>query len=198
MEYNGDEKLQAIDEYVRGKLSEKRYNHSIAVMNRAIELAKIYGANEKDCMYAGLIHDVAKEVPNSQYLLLAEELGVALDEIEKSNLLLVHSKIGAYIAKTQFHLSDEICDAIRTHTTGCANMTLLQKIIYIADYTSADRDYEAAKEAYKIVLNDLDDAIVYALKTTFKKLLDSDILIHPDAIDAYNSLMIEKKKKKYK
>lgn len=195
MEFENDEKLKAINEYVKDKLSEKRYKHSIAVMNRAVELAKKYGANEKDCMYAGLIHDVAKEVPKNQCVLLAEELGVSLDEIEKNNLLLVHAKIGAYIAKKRFNLSDEICDAVRTHTTGCANMTLLQKIIYIGDYTSADRDYDVAKEAYKIVLNNLDDAILFALKSTFIELIDKEILIHPDAIDAYNYLMLQKMKK---
>ena len=195
MEFENDEKLKAINEYVKDKLSEKRYKHSIAVMNRAVELAKKYGANEKDCMYAGLIHDVAKEVPKNQCVLLAEELGVSLDEIEKNNLLLVHAKIGAYIAKKRFNLSDEICDAVRTHTTGCANMTLLQKIIYIGDYTSADRDYDVAKEAYKIVLNNLDDAILFALKSTFIELIDREILIHPDAIDAYNYLMLQKMKK---
>ena len=196
MEFDNDEKLKAINEYVKEKLSEKRYNHSIAVMNRAGELAKLYGANEKDCMYAGLIHDVAKEVPKNQCLLLAEELGVALDEIEKNNLLLVHAKIGAYIAKKRFNLSDEICDAVRTHTTACANMTLLQKIIYIGDYTSADRDYDVAKEAYKIVVNDLDEAILFALKSTFIDLLDRKILIHPDANSAYNYLIMEKIKNK--
>ena len=131
MEYENDDKYKAIDKYVKEKLSENRYMHSISVMNRALEFAKQYGANEQDAIYAGLIHDVAKEVPKNQRVLLAEELGIELDEIEKEATALIHAKIGAYVARNTFGLNDEICDAIRTHTTGCANMTLLQKIIYL-------------------------------------------------------------------
>lgn len=194
MDYENDEKYKAIDKYVREKLSDKRYIHSISVMNRALEYAKLYGANEQDAIYAGLIHDVAKEVPKNQRVLLAEELGIQLDEIEKKETALIHAKMGAYIAKHTFDLNDDICNAIRTHTTGCANMTLLQKIIYLADFTSEDRDYEIAKEVNRIAQKNLNDAMIAALRGSLNFILTEGHLVHPLGIEAYNYLLLNKGK----
>ena len=195
MEYENDDRYKAIDKYVKEKLSENRYMHSISVMNRALEFAKQYGANEQDAIYAGLIHDVAKEVPKNQRVLLAEELGIELDEIEKEATALIHAKIGAYIAKNTFGLNDEICDAIRTHTTGCANMTLLQKIIYLADFTSEDRSFDGAKEVYEMAKKNLDEALLYALKISIIDVMNEGGFVHPDGVAAYNYLLLNKRKK---
>ena len=194
MEYEKDEKYKAIDRYVKEKLSVERYNHSIAVMNRALEFAKIYGANEQDAVYAGLIHDVAKEVPKNQRVLLAEELGIELDEIEKIATALIHAKIGAYIAKHTFNLKDEICNAVETHTTGCANMTLLQKIIYLADFTSEDRSFDGASKVYELAKKNLDEALIYALKLSITDVMNKGGFVHPKGIEAYNYLMLNKRK----
>ena len=175
MDFENDEKYKAIDKYVREKLSDERYIHSISVMNRALEFAKLYGANEQDAIYAGLLHDVAKEVPKNQRVLLAEELGIQLDEIEKKEMALIHAKMGAYIAKHTFDLNDDICNAIRTHT-------------------SEDRDYEIAKEVNRIAQKNLDDAMIAALRGSLNFILTEGHLVHPLGIEAYNYLLLNKGK----
>ena len=191
-----DEKLVAIDSYIKEKLSSDGYNHSRGVMERAIEYANIHGGNEQYAAYAGLIHDVAKEVPKTQRVLLAEELGISLDNIEKSETALIHSKIGAYIAKKNFNLPEEVCEAVKTHTTGSTDMTLLQKIVYLADYTSKDRTHPGAKEVYEIAKKNLDEAMISTLKRTINFVLERDRLVHPKTIDAYNYMILNNKEKR--
>ena len=91
-----------------------------------------------------------KEVPKEKRVENAEKLGVNLDDIEKNNTGLIHAKAGAKIAETEFGLDKEICDAIAYHTTGKENMTTLQKIIYLADFTGIDRKFDDLDYLYKL------------------------------------------------
>ena len=123
------EKFEEIFEFVKNTLSEKRFYHSVCVMERAIEYAKIYGADTEKAKIAGILHDIAKEIPKEDRVSYAENIGVIPDEIEKESTGLLHSKVAAKIAETKFGLDKEICDSIAYHTTGRENMTLLDKII---------------------------------------------------------------------
>ena len=158
------EKFEEIFEFVKNTLSEKRFYHSVCVMERAIEYAKIYGADTEKAKIAGILHDIAKEIPKEDRVSYAENIGVIPDEIEKESTGLLHSKVAAKIAETKFGLDKEICDSIAYHTTGRENMTLLDKIKYIADYTGKDRKYEDTNYMYELAKKDIDAAIIYRLK----------------------------------
>lgn len=162
-------------------LSEKRFIHSEGVVKRAIEYAKIYGVDIEQVKLAAIAHDIAKERSIDETL----EYGVELDEIEKKNINLVHAKYGAEICKREYGFTNEMIDAVKYHTTGKANMTILQMIIYLADATEENRNYDGD---YYINLckTDINRAMYEICKWSVGRLLERDFIIHPDSIDCYN------------
>ena len=187
------ESFEKIYEVVKSKLSEKRMYHSICVMERCVEFAKLYGADVEKAKLVGISHDILKETPKSMRIKEAEMLGVELDDIEKCNLALIHAKAGAEFCRREFGFTDDMYDAIKYHTTGRENMGLLEKITYIGDCTGKDRDYEVCKMAYEITKKDLDDGLIYMFKETIKHTADENKLIHLDTIKAYNYLIKNRK-----
>ncbi len=179
-------------EIVKESLSEKRFNHTLGVVERALEYAEIYGANIEDTKKAAILHDIAKEIPHQEAYKMFENFGVELDEIEKKNDNLIHSKLGAVIAKYKYNLSDDICNAISFHTTGRANMSLLEKIIYLADATEKGRVYKSElnmmtlDELVNLIKKDIDDGLIYVLSYTLKSLIYRNLYIHINSVNAYN------------
>lgn len=171
---------------VKSKLSEKRMYHSECVMERAVEYAKLYGEDVEKAKLAGIAHDILKETPKENRIKEAEELGVVLDDIEKVYLALIHAKTGAEYCRREFGFSEDMCDAIKYHTTGRANMTTLEKIVYLADATGKDRDFEEAKIGYELAKKSLDEALFYFFKKTIEWQLEEDKKLHLDTINAYN------------
>ena len=180
------ESFEKVYEVVKSKLSEKRFYHSICVMERAIEYAEIYGVNVEQAKLVGIAHDVLKETPKEYRIIEAKELGVELDDIEIKALSLIHSKTGAKFCEKRFGFSEEMCDAIKYHTTGRPNMSTLEKILYLADCTGKDRTYEEAKIGYEIAKKDLDKAMQYFLGKTIEWILEDKSIIHLDTVKAYN------------
>ena len=146
-----------IQEILQDDLDYDRYWHTISVAFTASALAMRYHYDSPDrAQIAGLLHDCAKCIPDEDRIPLCEEYGIMLNEFEYKNHALIHPKLGAEIAADKFGVLDrEIQDAIRTHTTGMPNMTLLQKIIYVADYIEPNRkplkDIEKARNNDKAV-----------------------------------------------
>ena len=171
------------------RLSEYRFHHSKCVMERAVEYAEIYGYDIEKARLTAICHDIAKEVPKEERIPMCEKYGVELDEIEKTQNSLIHAKLGAKIAEIEFGFDEEMCNAIKYHTTGKANMSLLEKIIFIADCTGIDRTYDDAKELYEVAKVDLDKAMLQYQKTIIPALLSENKLVHPNAILAYNYLV---------
>ena len=122
-------------EKVKSELSEKRFRHTIGVIERAIEYAKIYNVDENTVKYAAVLHDSAKEYSIEKSYEIFEKYGYEPDSVERGNSNLIHGKVAGLIAKYEYGLSDEIASAISYHTTGKENMTTLEKIIYLADAT---------------------------------------------------------------
>lgn len=182
-------KFEELFEIVEKTLSEKRFYHSRCVTQRAIEYAKIYGANVEKAKIAGILHDIAKEIPKEERVKTAEKYGVILDEIEKKSTGLIHSKLASKLAEMKFGCDKEICDAIAYHTTGRENMTLLDKIIYLADFTGQDRNYEDTNYMYDLAKKDLDKAVLYGLEKTIKMRIEEEKLLHPDTLKAYNFII---------
>lgn len=183
-----DEQLTLL---LKEKLTEKRFIHSLNVAKAAVELARIYGEDEAVAYTAGLIHDCCKDTPAGEQLTYMLENGMELTDCEISTAKLYHAMCGSVYVKNEFGVENEdIINAVRYHTTGRKNMSLLEKIVFIADFIGEERDYngvEIMREKAKI---SLEAAIVEGLGFTVKDLIDRGALIHPDTIDAYNDALL--------
>lgn len=177
---------------VKNMLSEERFKHTDGVIERAIEYAKIYDVDIEKAKLAAVSHDIAKEISKEDSYKMLDEYGVELDDIEKMNFKTVHSKLGAAIAKNKYGLSDDIVNAIKYHTTGKEDMTIFEKIIYLADCTEKNRVYTSKfdemtlEELVDLVKEDIDKALKYVITWTLKSLIDRNLPIHLNSIKAYN------------
>lgn len=175
-----------VENIVKNKLTEKRFYHSICTMNRAVEYAKIYGIDEEKAKLVGIAHDIAKKLNEEEIDLYIKKYNIELDAMESKSLALSHSKIGAAIAKEEFGFNEEMVNAIAYHTTGKENMSMLEKIIFVADFTGDDRQLECSKKVYELAKVDLDLAIIKILKETIKYILEENKAMHLNTINAYN------------
>lgn len=172
---------------LKKRLSEKRYNHSLAVADEALRLAREYGASEQKAYLAGLLHDVTKNATAEEHLNIFRTFGIMLNDVEQNAEKLWHAISGAaYVCYVLGIKDEEIFDAIRYHTTARADMPLLSKILYLADFTSADRDYEDVDVMRRLVDESLDSAYIYALKYTINDLVENSRAVHSDTFAAYN------------
>ena len=126
---------------VQKRLSEKRFRHSEGVVKRAIEYAQVYNVDINTVKLVAIAHDIAKELTTEEVNFYIQKYNIVLDDIEKINKDLIHAKVGAYICKNIYDFSDDMVNAIKYHTTGKKNMSILEKIIYLADATEENRKY---------------------------------------------------------
>ena len=179
---------------LKERLSEKRYVHSLAVADEAVRLAEKYGADIQKAYIAGLLHDITKNADKQEHFGIFTAYGIALTDVEKSAEKLWHAISGSAYVKHFLNIEDgEICEAIRYHTTARAGMSLLEQVLYLADFTSADRDYDDVDVMRKLVDEDLDKALVYALRYTIEELIAKGAPIHPDTVSAYNEVILKGK-----
>ena len=153
---------------LRKELDEDRYQHTLGVMFTASSLAMCHGADIQKAECAGLLHDCAKCIPNERKLKLCQEYGIEVSKTELKAQYLLHSKLGAYLAKEQYGVTDEdVLSAIRWHTTGRPNMSVLEKIIFIADYIEPAR-YKAANLSTirALAFRDLNQTVLRILEDT--------------------------------
>lgn len=184
--------IEEIKQELKTILSSKRYEHSVGVMEKAIELAKIYNEDEEKAAYAALTHDIAKEMTTEEYYRYARENNIEIEEIDKIETIALHGKIGADIAKKKYNFTAEMCNAIYYHTTARANMTLLDKIIYIADKIEENRKYPEADKLRKVFekCKNLDEFILYDIDYyTIPKMIEQKRIIHPNSIYARNDII---------
>lgn len=182
--------IEEIKKELKKRLTEKRYNHSLGAMKAAIELAKFYGEDEEEAAFAGLIHDVAKEMSKEEIDKYLSEKNIIADEIEKNQIGLLHSKLGANIAKEEFGASLKVQKAVTYHTTGNKEMNKFDKIIYLADKIEENRKYDEVEELRELAKENIDKAILYVLDFTIQKSVKKGVLIHPDTIELRNYLLI--------
>ena len=182
---------------LREKLDDYRFLHSLNVAESAVMLAHIYGADEEKAYFAGLVHDIMKNATKQEQLQIMEKGGIILSPTEKNNPKLWHAMAGEAYLRTEIGITDkEILSAVRYHTTGKAGMSLLDKIIYIADYISAERNYPDVNVMRELSLTKgLDEAALYALKYSFTSLSKEERLIHENSVEYYNELIINKTEK---
>ncbi len=180
---------QKYKELLRNNLDDYRYKHSLCVADEARRLAKKYGCDSERAYLAGLLHDVTKKYSEEEHLKIFSTFDIILSDIEKGSLKLWHAISGSAFVKYELNIQDEeIISAIRFHTTAKSDMTLLEKILYIADFTSADRDYDDVEIMRALSDVSLEKAMLYALKYTINELMEKGVPIHPNTFDAYNYL----------
>ncbi len=176
-------------EILKSRLNEKRYFHSLCVADEALRLAQKYGGNSEKCYLAGLLHDITKNSPDEEHLQIFETFGIMLNDIEKKAKKLWHAMSGeAYIKNVLGITDEELLDAVRYHTTAKKNMSLTAKILYLADFTSRDRDYTDVDVMRKLVDISIEDAMLYALKYSIVDLTEQSRAIHNDTLEAYNEI----------
>lgn len=173
---------------LKSKISDKRFEHSMGVEYTAACMAMVHGADVKKARLAGILHDCAKGIPTDKKLAKAEKHNIPINKSEASNPDLLHAKLGAYYAKTKYGVVDEdVLSAIMYHTTGKPDMTLLEKIIFVADYIEPNRKMiNELTEIRREALLDLDKCVVHILKNTIEYLVDNNTLMDPMTEDTYN------------
>lgn len=187
--------MEKYKKIIKSMMGEDRYNHSISVAEYAVKLAKKYGADFKKANIVGLLHDITKEMSDNEQLKLFKENAIILSDLQMNTKKLWHSLSGSIYVKTKLGIYDEeIINAIKYHTTARANMTLLEKIIFIADFISDDRKWEDAEYLRKLAFEDLDKAVIYGLGCcTIPGLIEKESLIAEDTFKAYNYMIFETK-----
>ena len=182
------EDLKDIKKKVKKALDKDRWEHTKGVAYTASCLAMAYGADPEQAMLAGYLHDCAKSIPNDEKLALCKKHKVELTDVEKRNPYLIHAKLGAFLAKKEYGVEDElICHAIRVHTTGTPDMSLLDKIIFVADYIEPCRDKAMRlPEIRETAFHDLDRALLMILADTVVYLSKGTREIDPMTQETYD------------
>ena len=177
-------------EFLKERLTTKRFYHSLAVAKEAYRLAEKYGCDTKKAFLAGLLHDICKDdEPNSQLQIL-NEFGIMIDTVTKNTRKLWHAVAGSVYLKEKLGITDaEIISAVRYHTTAKANMSLLEQILYLADFTSEERDYPGVDDMRKAVDVSLEHAMREALIFTVVDLTEKGMAIHNDTMEAYREIV---------
>lgn len=188
-----DDGLSAYRKILREKLDDFRLYHSECVSECAAVLAEKYGADPEKARLAGLMHDVMKNADADGHFEYIEKSGEKLTPVDFSNPKVWHQISGAAYLKENGIVTDgEILGAVRWHTTGKAGMTLLEKIVYVADFISADRDYPDVGVVRRLADKSLEDAILYTSRYTVNKLVSNNMPVHPATVECYNDMLISK------
>ena len=180
------------DEMRKGILSRLkgyRYEHSLGVERAAIWLAEKYGGDPEKAGVAAILHDITKHLSPQEQLNLCEKYGIIPCTVEKSEPKLLHGKTAAAIARAEYGMPEDVCTAIACHTTGRHGMTILDKILYLADYIEETRDFPGVDKARKLAKHDIDRALLYCYDQTLIELVERGKLIHSDTIAAYNDMI---------
>ncbi|HEY9060146.1 MAG TPA: bis(5'-nucleosyl)-tetraphosphatase (symmetrical) YqeK [Pseudobacteroides sp.] len=179
-------------------LSKKRFKHSLGVMYTAVDLAKIYGVDVEKAAVSGLLHDCAREIKGAEVFKACEKYGIEIDVFTRNQPSLLHGSIGAEIAREEYGIKDRsVLTAIKYHTTGRADMDMLEKIIYIADYIEPGRSFQGVEEARKEAFKDIDRTMLMALDRTINHIIEKKSYIHVDAIHARNYILEQMGNVKY-
>ena len=182
--YGAKPDLEWLRAQAKTLLNPRRVPHVLGCEEEAVRLAERWGEDIWDAAEAGILHDITKKLDGDEQLLLCRKYGIMMDAIELESSKLLHSKTGAMLAQDRFGVSDRVRDAIYWHTTGRPDMTLLEKIIYMADYIEPNRNFEGVDELRKLAYEDLDKAMILGLEMSIEDLTSRGIDPHPRSKEA--------------
>lgn len=185
------------DEYkkiIKERMGKKRCVHSLNVAKAAQQLAIQYGADVEKAKIAGILHDITKEMPYDEQLQIIESNGIILDKVQKFSPKTWHAISGSVLIEKELGINDEdILNAVRFHTSGRANMSLLEKVIFVADFIGEERDYKGVDVMRSKAKKSLEDAMLYGVSFTIKDLSEKQCAIDMNTLALYNELIIDKK-----
>lgn len=182
--------ISEIKNDLKKRLSAERYAHSLSTAETAADYAEFYHADTDEAYLAGLVHDCAKY--HNPETMLSEALihGIEPDALEAASPALLHARLGAVYAKERYGITNEdILSAIRWHTTGRENMSLLEKLIFLADLTEPTRTYGGIDDIRNMVKIDLDRAMIMSFDGIIEAVLRKKALLHFDTVKARNYLL---------
>ena len=183
-DYGAKPQLDWLRERAYAYLKPKRIPHVAGCEQEAAKLAKRWGEDPGDAAEAGILHDITKKLSMEEQLILAEKYGIVFDKFERENIKLTHAITGAALSRELFGVPERIYSAIRWHTTGRADMSLLEKIIYIADYIEPTRDFEGVERLRQLAYENIDSAMALGLKMSLEELRQSGIEPHGATVSA--------------
>ncbi|WP_221565706.1 bis(5'-nucleosyl)-tetraphosphatase (symmetrical) YqeK [Alkalihalobacillus sp. TS-13] len=180
-----DEALKIVKE----QLTEHRYQHTIGVMDTAVELAERYGADSEKAMMAAIFHDYAKFRPKEEMKTIILEQGLGEDLLRYGSELW-HAPVGAYLVEKEAGMKDEeILLAISSHTSGRVRMSMLEKIIFLADYIEPGRHFPGVEDVREVAKEDLNEAVKQSLMNTITFLMKRNQLVFPETLHTYNDIV---------
>lgn len=174
---------------IRSGFRQKRGEHILKCEEMAVILAVRFCADERQSREAALLHDITKEKTYHEQLNLCRAYGIILDNVEKRESTLLHAITGAEVARRVYGASPEVCAAVRYHTTGRVGMSLLEKIICLADYIEPTRSFEGVGILRKLAETDLNMALRRAMENSMSHIIKKGGLLHPDTLYARNALI---------
>jgi predicted HD superfamily hydrolase involved in NAD metabolism len=177
-----------IEEKLKKELTENRYRHTMGVTYTACALAMVHGANLSQARMGGLLHDCAKCIPNSEKIEICKKKKIPVSEFEIEHPVLLHAKLGAYLAKKEYGCDDQaVLDAITWHTTGRPAMTLLEKIVFVSDYIEPNREKQPnLAEIRKLAFTDIDQCMYLILRDTVDYLSENPKSMDHTTLSAYS------------
>ena len=176
---------QQAEDMVRQTLSPKRFQHTMNVKNLAVRMAQHYGVDTEKAALAAILHDSAKELPRTELLQIMQDNAIIKKGTQNRPEPVWHGICAAILAKTQWNVQDEeILSAIACHTTGKEDMSKLDKILFLADMTSAERDYPGVEELRSLEMRNLDKAMIQALKMTISFVEQKNAIADPESAKA--------------
>ena len=180
--------MEDLEKVVISLLNPNRVAHTLGCRDTAVEMAKRWGVNETDAARAGILHDVTKALDGPLQLTLCEAYGKMLSDFSRKYPKTLHALTGSMVAERVFGENKEVVEAIKSHTTGKANMTTLQKIIYVADYMEPCRDFPGVEKLRHLAFTDLDAALKLGLEMTLEHLANQGNEVSPESRDALRFL----------
>lgn len=165
-------------------VQEKRVRHIRGTEEEAVRLARRWGADETMARRAGILHDCTKYLTGEEHIAICRQYGVPLDDLERTAPKLLHSKTGACMARYLFGEPEEVYQAIFWHTTAKADMTTLEKILYVADYMEPNRDFDGVERLRRLAYADLDKALLLGVETTVQEMRDRQLPVHSNTLQA--------------
>ena len=181
-------------EIIRQRLSDYRFHHSLCVADEARRLAEKYGADPDKAYTAGILHDIMKDTAKEAQLQILADYGVTLDPVEQEAPMLWHARSGEVFLRHILGVTDEeILSAVRYHTTGKAGMSLLEQVVFTADFTSADRSYPDVDVMRSLANQSLTAAIRYGVEYTIGDLKQQNRAVHPDTLAVYDEIVLSEK-----
>ena len=181
--------MEKLEQVVVRLLKPNRVKHVLGCRDTAVALAKHWGADEVDAARAGLLHDITKALDGPRQLTLAGEYGIILSAFQQKNPKTLHALTGSLVAEHLFGENEAVVQAIRHHTTGKADMNLLEKIIYVADYMEPNRDFPGVDSLRELAWQDITQATRMGLEFTLAHLKNQGSEVSPESKQALQYLM---------